>query len=270
MRSLLLLLLLILTLSANIGKVSATRGDVLIQRDVDELKVSRGMLVKEKDIVITKKLSRVQIVLNDRTVIMIGPKSKFSFDTYSAEKDNAEAKMKIHHGIFKAITGEIGKIAPQRFKIKTKTSTIGIRGTHFMGIIEDELEKIACIKGELVIRVDGKSYSVLAGNMLTIFKGKVKNSKLSKYEYQNFRVWLFQDEETKENNKVLEPEVLEEEKKIGPKVNIINPSDPDTLINNEINIESTSDFTDLIERPSIVGGDITNPDVPLQPFDPDL
>lgn len=270
MRSLLLLILSMFTLYANIGKVSASRGDVVIQRETNDLKVHRGMFVKEKDIILTKKLSRVQVILNDKTVIMIGPKSKFSFDTYSNEKNNAQANMKIHHGLFKAITGEIGKIAPQRFKIKTKTSTIGIRGTHFMGNIEEELEKIACLKGELLVEVGGKLYSVLAGNILILYKGKVENKKLSKYEYKNFRTWLFKDEGFKENDDVSKPEIMEEKKKIGPQVNGNESMDTDVLMDTEVNIEKTDNIMDTVSGPRVVGGGISNPDVSLEPFDPDL
>jgi len=273
MRSLLLLLVFTFTAFSSIGKVSASRGEVHIQRDIGSIKVSRDTLVEERDTVITQQLSRVQIILHDDTVIMIGPKSRFSFDRYNDEKSNAEAKMKIHHGVFKAITGEIGKIAPQRFKIKTRTSTIGIRGTHFMGIIEAELEKIACIKGEIIVTIGDKTYSVLAGNMITILKGKVESVELLKFEYQNFRLRLFEDVEEVEKGKL--PRL--EKKNITKRVDVndvmqkgsvrSNSIEKDTMLSDEVMIEHTDNLT---SRPSIIGGDISNPDNPLQPFDPDL
>jgi hypothetical protein len=254
MKNFLIILLLSTTLFANIGKVTAVRGDVSVQRDTTNLEATRGMIVKQQDMFLTKKLSRAQISLNDKTVITIGPKSKFSFDKYSDDKDKAEAKMKIHHGVFKAITGEIGKIAPHRFKIKTKTSTIGIRGTHFMGIIEDDFEKIACIKGEITVKVMNKTYDIPAGHMITIIKGEVKDMEISKFEYINFRRALFGGTNNTDNE--LDPR--------------LDNFDVDTLLNDEVSVEveATHDF---IQGPQIIDGEITNPDNGFtQPFDPDI
>jgi len=74
--------------------------------------------------------------------------------------------MELKHGFFKIVTGKIGKIAPERFKVKTKAATIGIRGTQFMASVQDEHETIACSKGALVVETQTKTFELPAGMML--------------------------------------------------------------------------------------------------------
>jgi len=163
-----IILLFVLTLSSlfgAIGEVTAIKGQAQVQRTEQIIPIDKGTPIERKDLLETESNSKVQIILLDDTVITIGPTSSYYFDTYD---DTAEAQtmMELKHGFFKIVTGKIGKIAPERFKVKTKAATIGIRGTQFMASVQDEHETIACSKGALVVETETKTFELPAGMML--------------------------------------------------------------------------------------------------------
>ena len=168
-----------LTLSAfiwsNIGNVGALKGTATVTRSSSTLDIKSGMALKVKDKIITTSGSRVQVILKDNTVVTIGPDSIFVFDAYKfGGKDDSEVKMHIDRGFFRSVTGKIGKLAPERFKVKTVSATIGIRGTDFSALISEGKETITCYKGKLNVSIGGTSYKVDAGMMLEIFDGKAE------------------------------------------------------------------------------------------------
>ena len=170
MKILFILLTALLPLLANIGEVTALTGDATLSRQTDNIDVTKGLKLLENDLLTTASRSKAQVVLNDDTVITIGPESEYLFERFQ-ESGEVEVMMQLKRGFFKTVTGKIGKIAPQRFKIKTKAATIGIRGTQFMAYVQDEEEKIGCIQGEIIVWTADGEYIVTAGNML-IYKEK--------------------------------------------------------------------------------------------------
>lgn len=165
MKLLLLLISICSLLLANIGEVTALQGSADLLRQTKTIKIAKGLQIQEGDTVDTKNNSKVQIILNDDTVVTIGPHSHYQFDTFK-EGATPEVNMQISRGFFKTVTGKIGKIAPERFKIKTKAATIGIRGTQFMAYIGDKDEKIGCIKGKISISTSTGTFEVIAGQMI--------------------------------------------------------------------------------------------------------
>jgi hypothetical protein len=92
---------------------------------------SVGFKIFESDTIKTFRKSTVQIRLNDNTIIKIGQKTTLNVEKYlfdSTNKGNNAANLKIENGTFQIKTGTIGDDAPSNFKIKTKFSTIGLRG----------------------------------------------------------------------------------------------------------------------------------------------
>ena len=170
MKILFILLTALLPLLANIGEVTALTGSAKLSRQADNIDVAKGLKLLENDVLKTASRSKAQVVLNDDTVITIGPESEYLFERFQ-ESGDAEVMMQLKRGFFKTVTGKIGKIAPQRFKIKTKAATIGIRGTQFMAYVQDNEEKIGCIQGEIIVWTADGEYIVTAGNML-IYKEK--------------------------------------------------------------------------------------------------
>jgi hypothetical protein len=88
-----------------------------------------GFKIKKSDTIKTFRRSSLQIRLHDNTVIKIGRKTTLKIEKYLYDKtQNSKAALKIENGSFQIKTGEIGEKSPKNFKIKTKFSTIGLRG----------------------------------------------------------------------------------------------------------------------------------------------
>jgi len=165
MKILIIYLLTISALFGAIGEITALQGEAQLERETAFLEVERGTPINIADRLETKKRSRVQVILNDDTVITIGPQSSYIFEAYQ-DKGSPKVMMQLQHGFFKIVTGKIGKIAPERFKVKTKASTIGIRGTQFMATVQDDSESIACSKGSLVVETKQRTFELPSGMML--------------------------------------------------------------------------------------------------------
>lgn len=169
MRAVLLTLLFNVAVFANIGTVMAISGNAEVIRDAKALKVSNGMDIKEGDEIVTKLKTKVQVMLKDDTTITIGPKSSFSFLDYSFDAtNNSKLTMKSTKGYFRAVTGKIGKLAPERFKVKTNLATIGVRGTDFSALLRDNYSFYKCHSGEITLSFEDKVQSITAGNQIQL------------------------------------------------------------------------------------------------------
>ena len=154
-KNLFLLMFSSTTVFAQIGQVVALKGDVKLEREskIQELLLKDKVL--ENDQITTLNDSRTQLLLNDETVITVGENSIFKMDEYllNEEKDST-LKMNFLNGTFKVITGKIGKLNPDSFKIQTKTASIGIRGTEILLQLEAQKERIMCTQGTIIVTIN--------------------------------------------------------------------------------------------------------------------
>lgn len=153
------ILFLIILLSnfvyANIGKISTLAGSVEVIRDTKTIEAKKEFELLEKDVVKTKENGRAQLLFSDNTIISVGYSSTFSIDEYINDSNKPpKASFGLKKGFFKSITGNIGKLNPDRFKLKTKSASIGIRGTTILAQVNDNGEMIICTEGG--IRVENK------------------------------------------------------------------------------------------------------------------
>ncbi len=172
-----LTLIFILSLSASslfayVGKVAALKGDVRIQRGAEEIKAFIGSNIEESDTIVTNASSRAQLYFKDETVISIGKNSTFRIEGFFFDGDPQNsannATFNAVKGAFKVMTGKIGKVSPQSFKLSTRTATIGIRGTHFLGNIKPESDQIACTDGKITVgTLDGQAQVLVKAGQIT-------------------------------------------------------------------------------------------------------
>ncbi|QSZ40862.1 hypothetical protein GJV85_01595 [Sulfurimonas aquatica] len=162
MKLFILIIMLTSALFANIGKISSMRGSCEITRAGTKIDAKVGVLLEEKDVLNTAKKSKLQIIFKDGSIVTIGKSSTLNIAEYAFNANKpkkAKASFGFLKGSFKSITGEIGKIAPDKFKLRTKTATIGIRGTTIVG----NQEKVACTQGTITITSYGVTRVVPAG-----------------------------------------------------------------------------------------------------------
>ncbi|MDN5130448.1 FecR family protein, partial [Aliarcobacter butzleri] len=162
-----LLLLFASFLFANIGTVSLVEGKATILRNGQTLGANMGDKIENKDVISTQVNSKIKITFIDNTIVTIGKESSLNIEEYIFNTSTKEAKTELNvlKGAFHTITGEIGKVNPNKFKLKTKSASIGIRGTEFYG---DE-NRIVCTQGRIIVLSNSVSVDVPSGNYINIF-----------------------------------------------------------------------------------------------------
>ncbi|MFX4283479.1 FecR family protein [Aliarcobacter butzleri] len=160
-----LLLLFASFLFANVGTVSLVEGKATILRNGQTLGANMGDKIENKDIISTQVNSKIKITFIDNTIVTIGKESSLNIEEYIFNSKEAKTELNVLKGAFHTITGQIGKVNPDKFKLKTKSASIGIRGTEFYG---DE-NRIVCTQGRIVVLSNGISVDVPAGNYINIF-----------------------------------------------------------------------------------------------------
>lgn len=165
----LLLMFLIGYTFADIGKITVIKGEVEIQRGTHLLTdINSGTSIKKKDIIKTKDNGKLQLLFQDKTVINLGHNSNLNVSEYLFENHKSKADFSITKGIFKIITGKIGKINPTKFTIKTSSANIGIRGTVILG----NQNIIAFTQGWGYVESNGVIIDVETNYMVTTKKGQ--------------------------------------------------------------------------------------------------
>ncbi len=156
--------------SQDVATVTGLTGKAFVERSGKKIDVTLGFELGEKDTIVTNGKAKVQIIFKDETLVTVGKNSKFSIDEYLFEENQESvAKFAILKGAMRTITGRIGKIAPDRFSVKAKTATIGIRGTNFTALVdEDDTVRVYCTYGAISVTVNGVEYIVKQGYYITI------------------------------------------------------------------------------------------------------
>lgn len=171
-------------LFASVGKITVVSGQVLIEKAGAKSIAAPNTKLEESDSVVTKVSSSAQILFTDGTVITIGANTNFKVHEYLYEEGskNSNLKVGVKEGAFKAITGKIAKIAPEKFKIEGKTVTIGIRGTKLVGSITDSEEVVACTKGAITIEPKTPGQGIPPQPVTIVRAGEITTAKDGKIE----------------------------------------------------------------------------------------
>ena len=88
--------------------------------------------VHRNEIIETAASSASEIVFLDSTKLTVGPKSRLTLDrfVYDPDKETGSFILTASEGVFRFVSG---RLASESYTIRTKTATIGIRGTVLTG-----------------------------------------------------------------------------------------------------------------------------------------
>jgi hypothetical protein len=172
------------------GKATATDASSAVR----ELAIKSE--IQLNDSIKTGEKSRVQIMLNDDTLLAVGASSEMAIDEYvysPAKASDNSFGVKMGKGVFRTVTGAITDLNPDRFKVKTRRATIGIRGCD-LGFDttdedEDRVSVLAIPKGKkiLITAVEsGKQLTVEVPTFVTInSRGGIAQRDLTSADYKN-------------------------------------------------------------------------------------
>ncbi|MGJ0355013.1 FecR family protein [Aliarcobacter cryaerophilus] len=168
----LMFLIFVSTLFANIGKITLLEGEAFVKRGEETLRLNISDSISNNDFIETKTNSKVKITFIDNTIITIGKESSLKIEDYffdSNNKNSAKTELSVSKGAFHAITGQIGKVNPDKFKLKTKNATIGIRGTEIYG----DQNRVFCTQGAIFVLSFGDTREVSQGFFVNTFDNQI-------------------------------------------------------------------------------------------------
>ncbi|MDP2759282.1 MAG: FecR family protein, partial [Sideroxyarcus sp.] len=121
------------TLGATAGYVQFVNGQVSLTtaRGATHT-LQKGEAINEGDTVSTKQSSSAQIKMQDGGFIAVRPDTQLKFDSFkfTGQAGKPESSFfSLFRGGFRAVTGLIGRINRQDYRITTPAATIGVRGT---------------------------------------------------------------------------------------------------------------------------------------------
>ncbi len=155
---------------SSIGVNAAVKGDVTITSPDQKAKQA---LVKDPvylgQMINSKKLSSLQVMLKDETIFTLGADCELVIDkfVYDPDKNNNSLSASVSKGMFRFMSGNISKSSSKAISIDTPVASMGIRGTMVEGLIGPEAVAIAVSEGILPVGITVDS----AGATLFVLRG---------------------------------------------------------------------------------------------------
>ena len=115
------------------GSVTNVSGNAYVIRNDAHFPLTKGMKIFMADRIKTEKDGTLGIVLEDNTLISLGPGSEFVLSDYAFKplENRFALLLRLVKGTFVYLSGTIGKLAPENVSVETPTGIITIRGTRF-------------------------------------------------------------------------------------------------------------------------------------------
>lgn len=119
---------------AEVGRIRSVVGDVEIVRDGRQLAASSGVQLEQGDIISTGSNGRVGIIFLDNTRAALGPSSEVTLDefTYDRARQTGSFTTRVNRGSLGVVSGNIARSRRDAMRVRTPTSTLGVRGTRFV------------------------------------------------------------------------------------------------------------------------------------------
>ena len=136
--------------AANEGTAVGVRPDAKAQINATDRILEVGADVSVGELIVTGSAGQVQIVFDDDTRLVVGPRSALLIETYLMASGNTAQKLAINAlgGSFRFITGNSPKPA---YAINTPTAAIAVRGTEFDLVVQLSNTKVMLYDGALQI-----------------------------------------------------------------------------------------------------------------------
>jgi hypothetical protein len=113
------------------GTFTFVTGDVnVVRRDGQRVTVGKGTAVNPGDSVVTGTQAMAQLTMVDQAKISLRPNTQFQIEQYADRPDSDQgALLNLVRGTLRTFTGLIAARSRDKFVMKTKVATVGIRGS---------------------------------------------------------------------------------------------------------------------------------------------
>ena len=123
-----------------IGFVKSVTAEASVTVDGKSIRAQAGMPLHAGFVVKTGPQGRIGVTLRDNTLLSFGPNSEFVVDEYLYAPGSGELKLSatLIKGTLQYVSGIIAKLKPDAVAIKFPGGVVGVRGTEFLLLVEEE------------------------------------------------------------------------------------------------------------------------------------
>ena len=115
---------------AQSGKFTYVVGNVYVESGGKRINATRGMDVNAGDLVVTLTDGMAQLSMIDDAKISLRSSSQLKIERYARQKEGGEgAILALFSGTLRTFTGLLSKVNRDKYQMKTRTATVGIRGS---------------------------------------------------------------------------------------------------------------------------------------------
>ncbi len=115
---------------AQSGKFSYVIGGVYVESNGKRVNAARGMNVNAGDLVVTLSDGMAQLSMIDEAKISLRSNSQLRIERYAVKKDGGDgAILSLLTGTLRTFTGLLSSANRDKYQMKTRTATVGIRGS---------------------------------------------------------------------------------------------------------------------------------------------
>ena len=116
------------------GVVKTVRGSATVERASTRIALAPGSRVNAGDRLVTGTDGYLGVTMRDDTLLTLGPGSVLALDSYGFDPKTHDGNFlaSFTRGVLSVVTGLIAKRSPDAFVVKTRVSTMGVRGTEFI------------------------------------------------------------------------------------------------------------------------------------------
>lgn len=142
------------------GKAVGVEPDAAARLNGQDRVLQVGTNVSVGELIVTGPSGRVQIIFDDDTRLVVGPRSQLLIETYLLASSNRAQKLTVDAlgGTFRFITGNSPKPA---YSINTPTASIAVRGTAFDLLVERSTTRVMLYEGALQLCNPNQACEVL-------------------------------------------------------------------------------------------------------------
>lgn len=116
------------------GIVKTSKGVATVERAGAQVALAPGARINQGERIVTGKDGYLGITMRDDTLLTLGPGSLLVIDAYGFDPKTHDGNFlaSLTKGALSVVTGLIARRSPESFVVKTRISTMGVRGTEFI------------------------------------------------------------------------------------------------------------------------------------------
>lgn len=117
-----------------VALVKVVRGDVRLLRNGQPQPASVGLELQQSDRVLTGPNGSAGLTFRDGSLLSVGPSSELNVDRFrfNPTTHDGEFETTLSKGKLAVVSGKIAKHRLDAMKVRTPSTTLGVRGTEFL------------------------------------------------------------------------------------------------------------------------------------------